>query len=116
GHHEIADGERGGRCAVVLAPVRHLNIPDEQACRAIQRDQVSVVSDHEKLVAAQSHTAIDSACGVAGQTSGPWTLVAPDLTAVTGVECVAFVRLSDIHHAVGHYGSALQAAGIRHSE
>ena len=64
----------------------------------------------------ERHAAIDPAGRVAGQAGGPGTLVAPDLTAIAGVERVALVRLRDVHHAVGHHRSALQAARVRDPE
>ena len=51
--------------------------------------------------------ALTGSTRVARKAGGPRTLVAPDLTAVAGVERVALVRLRDVHHAVGHHGSAL---------
>ena len=54
--------------AVVLAGVGHLDIPEELAGEAMQREQVRVVGDHEHAVAEHGDAAIDAAGGVAGQT------------------------------------------------
>src|ERR1700679_1600927 len=75
-----------------------------------------VVGRQENAVSGGSYAAISAARGVAGQAARARTLVMPNLLAGTGVERIAFVRAGDIHDAVDHHRSHLQAPRVRKTE
>ena len=100
GDHEIVDDQRRAGGAVVLPRVGHLDVPQQLAGVAVQRDQVRVVRDHEHAIAERRNAAIDAGRRIAGQALRPRTAVVPDLTAALRVERERFVRRRDVHHTV----------------
>ena len=88
----------------MLAVVGHLGVPHQAAGQAIDGDDVSVVGDHEDLVAQDRHAAVGAGAGVAHHACGAGTLVAPDLTAMQRVDGMHFVDGADVHHAVDDHG------------
>src|SRR5205085_11217289 len=82
----------------------------------MQRDEVSIVSDHEYTVSPQRHTAIDRASGVADQAFCQRPGVVPNLTAGRRIKGIGLIGCRDVHHSVRDYRRDLQVPGIRYGE
>ena len=100
GDHEIVDDQRRAGGAVVLPRVGHLDVPQQLAGVAVQRDHVCVVRDHEHAVAEGRNASIDPAGRVTGQPRRARAAVMPDPTAAAGIERERFVDRRDVHDAV----------------
>ena len=116
GHHEVANHERRPGGAVVLAPVRHLRVPEQRAGHSIERDHVRVVGHHEHAISRHRCPAIDAATGVADRPLRPRPLVVPDLPPGPGIERITLVAARDVHHAFDDHRRALQPRSVRQVE
>src|SRR5579864_2041748 len=82
----------------------------------MQRNEVSIVSDHEDAIPEQRDTAIDSARRVADQSLCQRTRIMPDLTAGARVKRISFIGGGDVHHAAGNHWRDLQTLRVRYGE
>src|SRR5207237_3641302 len=71
GDHEIVDDQRRAGGAVVLPRVGHLDVPQQLAGVAVQRDQVRVVGDDAHEIDGGRNASIDPARRVTGQPLPP---------------------------------------------
>ena len=109
GHHEVPHGQRRSGGVVILVPVRHLGLPEQRASRAIERDEVRVIGDHEHPVARNANAPVDAARGVPDEALGSRTLIVPDFSSAARIERIAFVCARHVHHAFHHNRRDLQA-------
>ena len=116
GDDQIAHHQRRGRAVVVLAPIRHLGVPQQLAVEAVDGDHVRVIGEQEQTVAGDRDAAIDPAGGVADQSLGAGTLVMPHLAAAAGIERVHFIRARDIHDPVDHNRRRFDVPDVRNRE
>src|SRR5204863_6333905 len=89
---QVADYERRAGAVVVLMPVGHLVFPKQRAREPVERDEMTVIGDHEHTVATDRDATICATGRHADQTFRPRAAVVPDLTSAAGVERVALVR------------------------
>ena len=113
---EIPNRQRSAGRAVVLAPVRHLGVPQQRPGRPVERDEVGMVGGHEYAIAGNRRAAVDAAAGVANLSLRARPLVVPDLTSGARVERVALVAAGHVHHAASHDRRPLQPRRVRQVE
>src|ERR1700722_20416502 len=94
-------------------PVRQRRLPYERSRGPVERDQMSVVGDHEHLVARNRRTAVGAGNGIPHQARGSRSLIVPYLPSSARIERKAFVDVGHIHHAIGDNGSRLDTGATQ---
>ncbi len=105
---QVSYHQRRRDCAVVVAIVRHLGIPDQGSAETVQCDDVCVVGHGEDEVVSDRDPSVQSDGGIADQAFGARLRVSPDLAPGRRIEGVHLIHARDIHHSSDDHRGTLE--------
>ena len=97
-------------------PIDHRCLPHERTGDSLEGNQVTVIGDHEHLIAGGRHAAVRARNGISGQSWSTGALIMPYLASTARIERIALVGVGNIHHAIGDNRGRLYFPGITQRE